>query len=528
MNQLVTAWSALEPGRRIVAVLATVALILAAVGLFRVASTPSLSLLYAGLDPSTSGEIVTALEARGVAHEVRANAIYVDASQRDAVRMSLASDGLPANGVAGYELLDGLSGFGTTSQMFDAAYWRAKEGELARTILASPQVRSARVHIANPVNRPFDRSSEPSASVIVTMGSGSLGGPQAQAMRFLVASAVAGLSPDQVSVIDSVNGIVLAAGKEPEKSVFEDATARADAMRTNIERLLAARVGHGKAIVEVNIDAETDMETITERMLDPEGRVAISSDTEERSSNSSGASGGGVTVASNLPDGDVAGGGGSSNSSNAQTRERVNFDVSEIRRERVKHPGEIRRVSVAVLVDGVTSEAPDGTQVWAERTDEELTALRELVKSAIGFDEARGDVVTIESMEFSAPIETGSIAQAGMFDFLAVNAMSLIQMLFMGVVALVLGLFVLKPLLTVREPEGIAQLEPVGPEDLAADIDVSPNGEIEINPEAAAMVVADASPNVERLREVITDRASDSTRILEDWLTPAEAPVKSA
>ena len=366
MSPILAVWNALDTRKRVVAILAAIAMFLAVLGLARVASNPSLSLLYAGLDASTSGEIVTALEGRGVAHEVRGNAIYVDSSQRDAVRMSLASDGLPANGIAGYELLDGLSGFGTTSQMFDAAYWRAKEGELARTILASPQVRSARVHIANPVNRPFDRSSRPTASVIVTMGAGDLGTAQAQAMRYLVASAVAGLSPDQVSVIDSVKGIVLTAGEEPETSVFEDANARAEAMRTNIERLLEARVGQGKAIVQVNIDAETNSETISERVLDPEGRVAISLDTEESTATSTGGAGGGVTVASNLPDGDVEGGGGGSSSADSTTRERVNYEVSEVRRERVKHPGDIRRISVAVLVDGVVTEGADGPE-WKHR-----------------------------------------------------------------------------------------------------------------------------------------------------------------
>ena len=294
MGQILSVWDALEPRKRVIAILAAIAMFAAVLGLARVASTPSLSLLYAGLDPSTSGEIVASLDGRGIAYDVRGNAIYVDSSQRDSVRMSLASEGLPANGVEGYELLDGLSGFGTTSQMFDAAYWRAKEGELARTLLATQNVRAARVHIANPVNRPFDRNTQPAASVIVTLNSGELSVSQAKAMRFLVASAVAGLSPDQVSVIDSVNGIVLAAGKEPERTALDDTTARAASMRTNIERLLAARVGAGRAIVEVNIDAELDSETVTERVLDPEGRVAISSDTEENTATSSGGNGGGV------------------------------------------------------------------------------------------------------------------------------------------------------------------------------------------------------------------------------------------
>lgn len=524
MSQILTVWNSLDARKRIVVVASAAAMFLAVLGLARMANTPSLTLLYSGLDASTSGDIVTALEGRSVAHEVRGNAIYVDSSQRDSVRMSLAAEGLPANGMAGYELLDGLSGFGTTSQMFDAAYWRAKEGELARTILASPQVRAARVHIANPVNRPFDRTTQPTASVIVTMAAGDLGSAQAQAMRYLVASAVAGLSPDQVSVIDSVKGIVLTAGKEPEKSVFEDANARAEAMRTNIERLLEARVGQGKAIVQVNIDAENDTETITERVLDPNGRVAISSDTEDRSSSASGGAGGGVTVASNLPDGDVqGGGGGGSNSSDATTRERVNYDVSEVRRERVKHPGEVRRITVAVLVDGVVAEGDDGP-AWEARGEDELSALRELVQSAIGFDEARGDIVTIESMEFTQTAETGTLAEAGFLDGLAINANSIIQMLILAVVALALGLFVLKPVLTAVPPQSNALS---GPEDGLASLDVNENGEIEINPEVIADL-DEGNPNVDKLKEVITDRAKDSSRLLEDWLGQTSKKPESA
>ena len=523
MSQILAVWSSLDARKRVVVVASAIAMFLAVLGLARLANTPSLTLLYSGLDASTSGDIVTALEGRGIAHEVRGNAIYVDSSQRDSVRMSLASEGLPANGMAGYELLDGLSGFGTTSQMFDAAYWRAKEGELARTILASPQVRAARVHIANPVNRPFDRSAQPTASVIVTMASGDLGSSQAQAMRYLVASAVAGLSPDQVSVIDSVKGIVLTAGKEPEKSVFEDANARADAMRTNIERLLEARVGQGKAIVQVNIDAENDTETITERVLDPNGRVAISSDTEDRSSSASGGAGGGVTVASNLPDGDVQGGGGGSNSSDATTRERVNYDVSEVRRERVKHPGDIRRITVAVLVDGVVADGENGP-AWQPRGTDELAALRELVQSAIGFDEARGDIVTIESMEFTQTAEMGTLAEAGFMDGLAINATSIIQMAILAIVALALGLFVLKPVLTSVPPQTAAL---AGPEEGLASLDVNENGEIEINPEVIADIDG-GNPNVDKLKEVITDRAKDSSRLLEDWLGQTGQKTESA
>lgn len=527
MDQIFSVWDALEPRKRVVAVLSAVAMFVAVLGLTRMVNAPNYSLLYAGLDSSTSGEIVTSLEAKKVAYEVRGNAIYVDTSKRDEVRMSLAGEGLPANGVAGYELLDGLSGFGTTSQMFDAAYWRAKEGELARTILASPQVRSARVHISNTVRGAFGRSEQMTASVIVSMGGNTLSGKQAKAMRFLVASAVSGMAPEEVSVIDAENGIVLAAGSDADSGASDDIATKTAAMRNNIERLLAARVGAGKVVVEVNIDADMNSETTVERVLDPEGRVAISSDVEESSSSATGTAQG-VTVASNLPDGDTQGGEGSQSNDNL-TRERVNYEVSEVRRERVIAPGEIRRVSVAVLIDGQTTANDAGEPVWTERSEDELASLKELVQSAIGYDAARGDVVTISSMQFSGPTDSGSFAEAGSLDFLAVNALSLLQMAFLGVVALVLGLFVLKPILTSAVPA--AQLADAtaaaGALGEVAGPGEGPNGEIEINPEVLEVASADQQ-TIDHLKKTVTDRADDSKALLEDWLNTAELESEGA
>src|SRR6056297_3962365 len=176
--------------------------------LARMASSPTMTLLYSGLESGPAGEVVAALEQRGVAYDLRGGAILVDASQRDALRMTLAGEGLPSNSSKGYELLDGLSGFGTTSQMFDAAYWRAKEGELARTIVSSPNITSARVHLANTGGNPFQRDISPSASVMVTAPGTDVPTKQAQAIRYLVASAVPGMTPEDVSVIDSSGGLI--------------------------------------------------------------------------------------------------------------------------------------------------------------------------------------------------------------------------------------------------------------------------------------------------------------------------------
>ncbi|MBE0554680.1 MAG: flagellar M-ring protein FliF, partial [Rhodobacteraceae bacterium] len=148
MQNLLSIWAALDGRRRALVAGATVAVFLAVIALSRMAASPDLALLYAGLEGAAAGEVIAALDQRGIAHEVRGDSIWVPAAERDSLRMTLAAEGLPANSGSGYELLDGLSGFGTTAQMFDAAYWRAKEGELARTIQSNPQIRAARVHIA--------------------------------------------------------------------------------------------------------------------------------------------------------------------------------------------------------------------------------------------------------------------------------------------------------------------------------------------------------------------------------------------
>ena len=395
MQQLVNVWMGLDIRRQITVVVATVSVFLAVLAMSRIATSPSMTLLYAWLEYGAAGEVVRALEQRGVAYDVRGGSIFVDSSSRDELRLTLASEGLPANSTNGYELLDNLSGFGTTSQMFDAAYWRAKEGELARTIVSSPYVSSARVHIASTGSNPFQRSVTPTASVMVTPSGGDLSAQQGKAIKFLVSSAVPGLQAEDVAVIDS-NGALIALTEEV--APIAGAEDKAQILRKRVERLLEARVGVGNAIVEVSVDTETETEEIRERRFDPEARVIISTDTEERSSNSNEAGSGDVTVASNLPDGDGAGG-DSASSQNSETRERINYEVSETERAVTRSAGAVKRISVAVLVNQMSGPTGETPAELTERSPEEIEALRELVASAVGYDESRGDIITIKSME---------------------------------------------------------------------------------------------------------------------------------
>ncbi|MGG7645266.1 flagellar basal-body MS-ring/collar protein FliF [Rhodovulum sp. YNF3179] len=514
MQQLLSVWNALTPQRRAIVALATVAIVVAVLLLGRLASAPGMALLYSGLDPAAAGDVVTALETRGVAHEVRGTAIYVDSTRRDSLRMELAAGGLPASGPSGYEILDGLSGFGTTSQMFDAAYWRAKEGELARTIISVPSIRAARVHIANPVSQPFRRDLTPTASVTVTAGAGGLTAETARALRHLVASAVPGLSAAEVSVIDSETGLVGTgdAGAAPA------ADSRAAELKENVQRLLEARVGRGRAMVEVSIEPVTDQEKIIERRFDPESRVAISTETEESTNTEQNTGPAAVTVASNLPDGDAAAEQNASRQG-AETRERVNYEVSETQRELLRTPGAIRRLTVAVLVDQLRETGPDGEEILTPRSDTELAALEELVKSAVGFDAGRGDVVTIKTMAFSTGPAAGTLAAPGLLARLGLDVMSIVQLLVLAVVALLLGLFVLRPILTRPASGPLPELGPPLPDtDLPAGA-TPPEEDPVTAPDAVALIEEDP---VARLRSLIAERQDDTAEILRSWIESRE------
>lgn len=537
MQQLLMLWNGLTLKRQIIVVAATVTMFAAILALSALATRPSMSLLYSSLESDTAGDVIDALERQGAAYEVRGTSIFVDSSLRDTLRMTLASEGLPANSAQGYELLDALSGFGTTSQMFDAAYWRAKEGELARTITAAPHIRAARVHIANAESRPFERHLRSAASVTIQPAGADLSHAQARALRYLVASAVAGLAPEDVTVIDARNGLVL--GDAAAEGV-SDSGNRQTELKQSIERLLEARVGYGNAVVEVSVETETERETITERLIDPESRVAISSDTEERSNNSTSNGASAVTVSSNLPDG-TANGSGQANTRNSETRERVNYEISETMREVQRAPGAVRRISVAVLVDGVRRTNPEtGATEWQPRSDEELASLEALVSSAAGLNTARGDTITIRSMEFEPLAQLEPVAQPGLLSRMALDVMTLIQVAVLAVVSLVVGLMVVRPIMMQRATPALAapsqtSLPPIMPS-AAPAIDPLPappalpslTGEIADDFDGPKMaVVSDfdlgddfgpSSDPVKRLQRLIEDRRPETVEILRSWM----------
>lgn len=537
MQQFLNAWTGLKLRRQIIVILATGAMFFAILAMSRMAAAPGMTLLYAGLENGAAGDVVRALEQRGVAFEVRGSSIFVDSRDRDQLRLTLASEGLPANSNRGYELLDTLSGFGTTSQMFDAAYWRAKEGELARTIVSSPRIAQARVHIASTASSAFQRGITPKASVSVTPVGGAINPQQAKAIRFLVSSAVAGLAAEDVAVIDANGALV---GSTEEAAPATGGEDKALVLKARVQRLLEARVGFGNSVVEVSVDTVTESEAIREKTFDPEGRVAISTDTEERTSSSSEAGGGDVTVASNLP-GEAGESDDNSSAQNNETRERVNYEVSEMEREVIRAPGAIKRISVAVLVNEASEVDEAGQVALVPRAPDELEALRDLVASAVGYDEARGDVITIKSMELQSVSPQGTEVGNTLVQDLNIDLLSALQMAVLAIVTLILGLFVVRPLLTgassMTTDESLAALSPpdemdpvtssdpsVGADDLELpDLPVI-SGFDEGSTQLPDLSIASGSSEdpVARLRSAISEREEETVEILRGWLEDKE------
>ena len=306
-------------------------------------------------------------------------------------------------------------------------------------------------------------------------------------------------------------------------------------IRGNVERLLQARVGPGKAVVEVSVDLVTDHERLTERRFDPQGRVAISSETEQKSGNSQQGDSG-VSVASNLPEGDAAAG-QTDRSQSSESRERVNYEVSETSREVERPPGAIRRLSVAVLIDGEPVAAADGTTTIQPRGEAELAVLRDLVASAVGLDEARGDILTVKSLPFPQTPAEGTALEAGLLPPLSsLDLTALAQAAVLAAVVLGLGLFVLRPvLLSARRP---AEL-PAPPAALALPGSVAgtavagmgrvldgviDDGELPRNlPVLEEPDAADLPPDpVARLRRLIEQRQTETVEILRGWMEADE------
>jgi flagellar M-ring protein FliF len=389
--------------------------VLALIGLFAFigfkALEPRYTLLYAGMALDDT-RTVQRLDAMGVPHRLspQGDAVMVPADRVLELRMALASDGLPGGGVVGYEIFDKADSFGTTEFLSNINLKRAMEGELARTIQSLRSVRAARVHLVQPRRELFRRDQAPaSASVFLTVGHGGLGRNEIASIRHLVAAAVPGLEANRITVADdqgrllarggdSGDGLTALDDTESYRTLFESR------LQEKILQLLERSLGPGRVEAQVTAELDFDSSTTTEEIFDPDRQVVRSTqlidettDLDERQPNDR------VTVADNLPGGNADDDAATSSEQRARTEETINYEISRIVRNQTRRGGRLERLSVAVQVDGTYRTNEAGELVFEPLPVADLAELEELVRSAVGIDDARGDTLSIVSRRLAMP-----------------------------------------------------------------------------------------------------------------------------
>jgi flagellar M-ring protein FliF len=366
--------------------------------------------------------------------------------------MELAQDNLPAAGV-GYEIFDKSDAFGTTAFVQNINRLRALEGELARSIQSIEGVESVRVHLVIPERQIFSRDAQTPSGSVVLKTRGVLGHEQVGAIQHLVAAAVAALTPDRVAVIDD-KGNLLAGGQE--RTGDDAATGNAeqnttdfeDRMRRRVESMVASIVGQGHVRAQVTAEMNYTHTTSTSEDYNPDSKVVRSTQTVEQNASDSNASGSGaVSVASALPGQQNASGADNGKSSSGRTEETTNYEISKTVTTSAtegKDGTTLKRLSVAVAVDGTTTDGG----AYQPRNAQELKQIDTLVKSAIGYDTARGDQVQVVNMPF-ARVETmaGTPAPTPFLGLDGAAWFKIIEAAILSITALLIGLFVMRPLI---------------------------------------------------------------------------------
>jgi flagellar M-ring protein FliF len=448
---------------------AMAAVTVAMVGIFafviiRIAS-PQMSPLFTDLSVEDSASIVKELERQGIPYELKNDGaiVLVPKDKIARLRMKLAEGGMPKGGGMGYEIFDKTDSLGATSFVQNVNHLRALEGELARSIRAIDRIQAARVHLVLPERPLFARDKvEPSASIVVKVRGG-LEAQQVRAIRHLVASGVNGLKPERVSIVDEA-GRLLADGASTDEAsgrADERQIALENRLRAQIESIVSSVVGPGRARVQLTADFDVNRVTQVSDRFDPEGRVLRSSQTREEQSASADRPEGPVTVGTELP-GQQPGNQTAPRDQSKKSEETVNYEISRTTKTEVVEGGRVKRVSVAVLVDGTYAKNDKGDIAYQPRSKEEIDRIAALVRTAVGFDQKRGDQVEVVNLRFaeqpSLPISepTGWLSA---FQFTKDDVMRSIEVVVMGVLGLIVMMVVVRPLVRrIITPDGSGPL----------------------------------------------------------------------
>ncbi len=385
--------------------------ILGFAGMFFWANKTEFQTVFSGLSAEDASEIVEKLKEQQIPYrlEGKGSIVKVPAEQIYDVRLSLAASGLPRGGTVGYELFD-QSDFGTTEFVQKMNYQRAVQGELVRTIREFREVEDARVMIVMPKDSVFiEETKPPSASVLLKLRK-DLTKDKVKAIVHLVSSSLEDMTPELVTVVDT-KGKILFKGVSEEETLGELANSQLkykitfeQSLAKRIQSMLERIVGDGSAIVRVNAEMDFDQVNINEEIFDPDVQLIRSRQNLAESLDKTAGPGNISSVNPVVEEGDEPGA-SKSTEKNEKQDETVNYELNKTTRHVIKPVGELRRLSVAVVLDGTYKNEVDVSGVmirnYLARTPEELSQFTKIVQNAMGYSEDRGDQVTVESFSFS-------------------------------------------------------------------------------------------------------------------------------
>jgi len=503
-------------------------------------------LLYSNLDLKEASEVTQALSQAGIKYETKGDGstIMVPRDKVASARLMVAGKGLVSSGSIGYEIFDGGNALGQTDFVQQLNRQRALQGELERTIKAMQGVNSVRVHLVLPKRQLFEEDAEqPSAAVTIGVGAREPSSEMVRAIQNLVSSSVPNLKAEKVAVIDQHGKTLSApsdeslAGKEAQDRKTEVEQRIAKTVKDMIEGVL----GPGKA--RVNVTAELDLNRVTtqEERFDPDGQVVRSESTNESSSQENkNEDNAGATATANVP-GQAAANGFQQLGSRAGANESVtNYEISKSVKTTVQEPGTIKKVAVAVAIDGIT--APPGKDgkpgAYTPRSAQEIQQIEDLVKTAVGFDAARGDQVKVTNIKFPQPEDQGLEKQGLLSGFDKNDIMRFAELGVLGVVALLILLFAVRPFIkNLSEPNVVAALPSPG-QPMTRLVTLSDGTQQQVVVDESGEPLAIAGPvsdidqridiakiegqvkasSIKRVSEFVEKHPEESVAILRNWL----------
>ena len=411
-----------------------------------------MAVLASDLDQQSAQQLATELTNRKIPYRLEGGQILVPDSDMATARTLLSVNGQSGGGITGYEIFDRGNDLAVTDFDQQVKLTRALEGELARTIVSVRGITHARVHLVLPHREPFAHNRQRAgASVMLTIpGRQSLTPEAIQSVVNLVAAGVPGLRPQDVTVVDSNLHLLVQAGdgNDPRaKSAMEDdirqrTEARvAQAVELMLERSLGSGHVHAEASIRMNFDKVNE----TQEKYDPDGSV-VRSVQNVTSNNKTTDKTGPVSLQNNLPNADA--GAATSGSQEGRQEETTNYEIGKTVRAIVHDQPQVERVTLAVMVDGIDEVGADGKHTWKARDQVALDQIEKLVKSAIGFDEKRGDRLDVVSMPFVTTPEAAEAAPMVRPARATGDLLTFIQMVAFGVVGFGIIIMTARSILT--------------------------------------------------------------------------------